>query len=134
MRGLATHITRTIVPMSVINCADNSGALKFRMINKRGKGHRHGRLAAAGIGDMITASVIKGSPNYLKKPVLVVIVRQKAPIRRANGMRIRFEDNAGVMVDDSKFHLPIGTEVKGAMAREVVEINVKLAGIAPKII
>ncbi|MDE1873840.1 MAG: uL14 family ribosomal protein [Candidatus Micrarchaeota archaeon] len=132
MRALSSRISRTLVPMSTMTCADNSGAMIFKIINKLGKGHAHGRLAAAGLGDIVIASVIKGTPTYLKKPVRVVIVRQKAPIRRGNGMRLRFEDNAGIMIGDD--NLPIGTEVKGAIAREVVERFVKVAGIASRIV
>lgn len=132
MRAISSRVSRTLIPMSTVTCADNSGAMQFRIINKLGKGHRHGRLAAAGLGDIVIASVIKGTPTYLKKPVRVVIVRQKAPIRRGSGMRLRFEDNAGIMIGDD--NLPIGTEVKGAIAREVVERFVKVAGIASKIV
>ena len=132
MRGLSTKVSKTLVPMSTLTCADNSGAMMFRIINKLGKGHRHGRLAAAGLCDIVIASVIKGTPTYLKKPVRVVIIRQKAPIRRSNGMRVRFEDNAGIMISED--NLAIGTEVKGAMAREVVERFVKVAGIAARIV
>ena len=102
------------------------------MINKLGKGHRHGRLAAAGLCDIIIASVIKGNSTYLKKPVRVLIIRQKASIRRANGMRVRFEDNAGIMIGED--NLPIGTEVKGAMAREVAERFLKVSGIASRLV
>ncbi len=132
MKGLSTRITKTLIPLSTLTCADNSGAMEFRIINKLGKGHRHGRLAAAGLCDIVIASVIKGTPAYLKKPVRVVIIRQKAPIRRSNGMRVRFEDNAGIMIGED--NLPIGTEVKGAMAREVVERFVKIAGVASRIV
>ncbi len=132
MKGLSTRISKTLIPLSTLTCADNSGAMIFRIINKLGKGHRHGRLAAAGLCDIVIASVIKGTPAYLKKPVRVVIIRQRAPIRRANGMRVRFEDNAGIMIGED--NLPIGTEVKGAMAREVVERFVKVAGIASRIV
>ncbi|MGA3020375.1 MAG: uL14 family ribosomal protein [Candidatus Micrarchaeales archaeon] len=132
MRGFSTKITKTLVPMSTLTCADNSGAIQFRIINKLGKGHRHAKLAAAGICDIVIASVIKGTPAYLKKPVRVVIIRQKAPIRRSNGMRVRFEDNAGIMIGED--NLPIGTEIKGVMAREVIERFVKVGGIASKVI
>ncbi len=125
---------KTLVPGSVMTCADNSGAYEFRMIHIIGKGGggRHGKLAAVGIGDIVSVSVRKGTPTYLKKPVRVIVVRQKAPIRRANGMRIRFEDNAAIMVNEE--NLPIGTEVKGAIAREVVERFVKIGGIASRIV
>ncbi len=133
MKGVASKITKAFVPMSVIPCADNSGAYEFKMIHIIGKtGGKHGRLSAAGVGDIISASVTKGTATYLKKPVRVVIIRQRALIRRANGIRLRFEDNAGIMISDD--NLPIGTEVKGAMAREVVERFVKVAGVAQRIV
>ena len=132
MKAISSKISKTLIPMSTLTCADNSGAMEFRIINKLGKGHRHGRLASAGLCDIVIASVIKGTPTYLKKPVRVVIIRQRAAIRRANGMRVKFEDNAGIMIGDD--NLPIGTEVKGAMAREVVERFVKVAGVASRIV
>lgn len=116
----------------MLTCADNSGAAEFRMIHLLGKGGRHGRMASAGIGDLVICSVIKGTPTYLKKPVKVVVIRQRAMIHRASGMRVKFEDNAGIMVNDE--NLPIGTEVKGAMAREVVDRFVKVAGIASRVV
>ena len=133
MKGVSSKITKTLIPGTVIHCADNSGAYTFRMIHIIGKtGGRPGRLTAAGVGDIVSASVRKGNPTYIKKPVRVVIIRQKASIRRANGMRVKFEDNAGIMVNDE--NLPIGTEVKGAMAREVVERFVKIGGIASRVV
>ena len=132
MRALSSRITKTLVPMSTLTCADNSGAATFKIIHKLGKGHKRSGLASAGIGDIVSASVIKGTPTYLKKPVHVMIIRQRSPMRRSNGMRVRFEDNAGIMVGDD--NLPIGTEIKGAMAREVVERFAKMAGIASRIV
>ena len=133
MKGVASKVTKTLIPGTEIHCADNSGAYTFRMIHIIGKtGGRPGKLTAAGVGDIVSASVRKGNPTYIKKPVRVVIIRQRATIRRANGMRVKFEDNAGIMVNDE--NLPIGTEVKGAMAREVVERFVKIGGIASRVV
>lgn len=134
MKAISSKIMKTLVPSSVLVCADNSGAQEFRIIHLIGKGGggKHGKQAAAGIGDLVSASVRKGSPTYLKKPVRVLVIRQKAPIRRVNGMRVRFEDNAGIIVGED--NLPVGTEVKGPMAREVVERFVKVAGIASRIV
>ena len=132
MKGLATNISKGLVPGSVLTCADNSGAKTLMIINKIGKaGHRR-RMAACGIGDIIMASVKTGSPAYRKKKVRAVIIRQKKEMRRASGLRIRFEDNAAMLITDA--NLPVGTEVKGAMAREVVERYIKLAGIASRVI
>ncbi len=132
MKGLSTRISKTLIPGSRLVCADNSGAFEFMIIHNVGKGGRKGRLAAAGVGDIVIASVKKGTPQYLKKPVRVVIIRQKAPIRRANGMRVRFEDNAGVMIQEGG--LPVGTDIKGPIAREVIELNINLAGLASKVV
>lgn len=132
MKGLSTRISKGLVPGSVLFCADNSGAKTIMIINKLGKVGRRKRLPGCGVGDIVIGSVKSGSPTYIKKIVRVIIIRQKKPIRRANGMRVRFEDNAGILVTES--NLPVGTEVKGAMAREVVERYIKLAGIASRVI
>jgi large subunit ribosomal protein L14 len=132
MKGFSTKISKSLVPGAMLTCADNSGAVMFKMIHIIGKGSRKGRLASAGIGDIIRASVVKGSPTYIKKPVRVIVIRTKKEIHRSNGMRVKFEDNAGIMVGDD--NLPVGTEIKGAIAREVIERFVKTAGIASKVI
>ncbi len=132
MKGVSTRITKTLVPGAIITCADNSGALEFKMIHIIGRGGRKGRMAAAGVGDLVRASVVKGSQNYIKKPVRIVIIRQKAPMKRSNGMVVRFEDNAAIMVGED--NTPVGTEVKGAIAREVIERFVKIAGIASRVV
>ncbi|HUC38984.1 MAG TPA: uL14 family ribosomal protein [Candidatus Acidoferrum sp.] len=132
MKSVSSKISKSLIPSSVLTCADNSGAKTLMIINKIGKAGKKGRLAATGIGDIVMASVKSGSPQYLKKKVRVVIIRQKQPMRRANGMRVRFEDNAGILITES--NLPVGTEVKGAMAREVVERYIKLAGIASRVV
>lgn len=133
MKGLSTTIPKVLIPGSVLTCADNSGAKTLMIINRIGKGgQRKGRNSRSGIGDIVIASVKSGTPQYIKKKVRVVIIRQKSPMRRANGMRVRFEDNAGILVTDAD--LAVGTEVKGAMAREIVERYVKLAGIASRVV
>jgi large subunit ribosomal protein L14 len=123
---------KTLIPGAILTCADNSGAYEFKMVHIVGKGGRRRRPAAAGVGDIIIGSVVKGNQTYRKKPVRIIVIRQRAPIRRANGMRVRFEDNAAIMVNEE--NLPIGTEVKGAMAREVVERYVKVAGVASRVV
>ena len=132
MKGIATRVSKSLVPGSILTCADNSGAKTLMVINKIGKAGRRGRLPAMGIGDVIKASVKNGTPQYAGKTVRVVIIRQRQPIRRANGLRIKFEDNAGILVSDT--NLPIGTEVKGPMAREVIERFVKIAPVASRVI
>jgi large subunit ribosomal protein L14 len=132
MKGLSTRVSKGLVPGSILTCADNSGAKTLMIINKIGKAGKHRKMAACGVGDVIMASVKSGSPTYIKKKVRAIIIRQKSPMRRASGIHVRFEDNAAILVTD--VNLAVGTEVKGAMAREIVERYIKLAGIASRVI
>ena len=68
----------------------------------------------------------------VKKKIKAVIIRQKKEITRPNGNRVSFEDNACVLVNDEK--LPIGTEIKGVIAKEVAERYPKVAAIAPGVV
>jgi large subunit ribosomal protein L14 len=132
MKGLSTIVSKGLVTSSVLVCADNSGAKTLMIINKIGKAGKHKKMAGCGVGDIVMASVKSGSPAYVKKKVRAVIIRQKSPMRRANGLHVRFEDNAAILITDA--NLAVGTEVKGAMAREVVERYIKLAGIASRVV
>ncbi|MCL4388663.1 MAG: uL14 family ribosomal protein [Candidatus Marsarchaeota archaeon] len=132
MKGISSKISRTLVPGAIIVCADNSGARLLKVMSRIGKSGTKNRMPSVGIGDLVMASVKSGNPQYIKKRVRVVIIRQRQPIRRPDGMRLRFEDNAAILVNDA--NLPIGTEVKGAMAREVVERYIKLASIASRVV
>ncbi len=132
MKAINGRVSKTLIPGTILTCADNSGAKTLMIINKIGKAGAHGRLATVGVGDIVIASVKSGTPQYIKKKVRAVIIRQRATIRRVSGMRVRFEDNAAILITDA--NLPVATEVKGAMAREVVERFIKLAGIASRVI
>src|SRR5271166_3288784 len=102
MKGLSTRISKVLIPSSVLTCADNSGARTLMIINRLGKGGAaKGRYSHSGIGDIVICSVKSGNPAYIKKKVRVVIIRQRSPMRRANGMRVKFEDNAGILVTDT---------------------------------
>lgn len=132
MKQISSKVSKTLIPGSVITCADNTGARTLRIISKIGKGGAHRKLNSAGVGDIIMASVRSGSPQYMKKKVRAVVIRQKHPLRRKDGLRVRFEDNAAILITDN--NLAVGTEVKGVMAREVVERYIKLAGVATRVI
>lgn len=102
---------------AVLKCADNTGAKLLRLIGVKGFKGKRRRIPAAGVGDMIFCSVIKGAPDVRKTVVQAIIIRQRKEYRRAEGSRVKFEDNAAVVVTadgDLK-----GTEIKGAVAREV---------------
>lgn len=80
-----------------MNCCDNSGARNLYIISVKGIGARLNRLPAGGAGDMVMATVKKGKPELRKKVMPAVIVRQSKPWRRADGIYLYFEDNAGVV-------------------------------------
>lgn len=80
-----------------MNCCDNSGARNLYIISVVGAGARLNRLPAAGVGDMVMATVKKGKPELRKKVMPAVVVRQSKPWRRPDGIFLYFEDNAGVV-------------------------------------
>jgi large subunit ribosomal protein L14 len=68
---------------------------------------------------VVVCSVKVGTQKWRKQVVKALIIRQKREYRRANGLRVKFEDNAAIIVND-KIE-PQGTQVKGPVAREVIE-------------
>ncbi|MEM4296641.1 MAG: 50S ribosomal protein L14 [Candidatus Anstonellales archaeon] len=132
MKSLQASITRALTTGSYLKCNDNSKAKELKIIGLVGFKGTRGRYPKAGVGDMVICSVTKGDISVKGTVVKAVIIRQRKEYRRANGMRIAFEDNAAVLVNDDGF--PIGTEIKGVIAKEVVERFPKLAAIAPGVI
>tara|TARA_A100001037_G_C15143979_1_gene635300 strand:- start:2751 stop:3149 length:399 start_codon:yes stop_codon:yes gene_type:complete len=125
MKSITSNISRGIPKGAKLVCADNTGARELNLISVAGYRGTINRLPTAGIGDKITVSVRKGSPEMRRQILQAVIVRQKQPFRRPNGLRVKFEDNAAVLIDD--MGEPRGTEIKGPIAREVAE---RFGGIA----
>jgi len=117
MRSIKAQVTRAIPVGANIETCDNSGAKLLKVFGVRGHKTVKGRLPAAGVGDMVLCSVKKGRPDMRKQVVFAVIVRQKKEYRRADGTRIKFEDNAAVVVKDEKGN-PKGTIFKGAIGKE----------------
>ncbi|HEX54579.1 MAG: 50S ribosomal protein L14 [Candidatus Altiarchaeales archaeon] len=131
-RAVTAKITRALPVGARVNCADNTGAKELEIIAVRGyKGVRR-RLPKAGVGDLVVASVKKGRVELRGQVVLAVIVRQKKEYTRCNGMKIGFEDNAAVIVDDKG--VPKGTEIKTAVAREAADRWNKIGSIATIIV
>ncbi len=121
-----------IQPQSFLNVADNSGARKLMCIRVLGGSHKQ----SANIGDIIIAVVKDAVPNMaLKKSDIVraVIVRTCKGLRRTNGMTIRFDDNAAVVIN--KENNPRGTRVFGPVARELRDRNfTKIVSLAPEVL
>jgi large subunit ribosomal protein L14 len=92
----------------------------LKIFNVMGLKTRKGRKPTGGVGDMVMCSVVKGRPDMRKQVVLAIIVRQRKEYRRADGTRIKFEDNAAVVLKDDKGN-PKGTMFKGPIAKEVCD-------------
>ncbi len=131
--GASTVVpTKTLSQGARLECADNTGAKELNLISVVGyKGTRR-RMSRAGVGDMFVASVKKGKPELRKQIVHGVVIRQKKEYRRLNGMRVKFEDNASVLV--SSEGEPQGSEVTGPIAREAAERWPQVAGISTIIV
>ncbi|MCX8163219.1 MAG: 50S ribosomal protein L14 [Candidatus Micrarchaeota archaeon] len=132
MKGLGSKITKALQVGSTLVCADNSGAKILQIIGVKGAKAHHGMYPKAGVADIVIVSVKKGESKIKGKVMKGLIIRQKKMYRRPNGMRICFEDNAAVIVDENS--LPVGTEIKGVIAREVAERFPKVAAIAPGVV
>jgi large subunit ribosomal protein L14 len=132
MKGLGARVTKGLQVGSRMICNDNSGAKVVQIIGVKGAKGRHAMYPKAGVSDIVTVAVKKGTTATKGKVLKAVIVRQRKMYRRPNGMRICFEDNAAVIIDDQG--LPVGTEIKGAVAREVSEKFPKVAAIAPAVV
>ena len=93
---------------------------------------RSSRLAAGGVGDYCNVVVKKGPAELRKQVYGAVIVRQKYAVRRLNGVRVCFEDNAAVLITpegETK-----GTDIKGPVAAEASEKWPRVANLASTVI
>ena len=120
-----------IYPQTILTVADNTGAKKVMCIRILG-----GNKKYAEIGDTIIAVVKEALPNMPVKRsdvVKAIVVRTKKTIRRQDGMYIRFDDNAAVIVNTE--NNPRGTRVFGPVAREIRDKNFsKIVSLAPEVL
>jgi len=128
MRAIPADVTKSLNKGSRLVCADNSGARELQIVSVKNYGGTRRRQPKAGIGDVVVASVKKGEPDMRRQVVEAVVVRQKKPYRRPDGTRVKFEDNAAVLIDDNEE--PRGTEIRGPIAREVADRFGAVAGTA----
>jgi len=104
---------------SVLKPADNTGAEKLVVIHVHG-----GNKKIATLASVVTCVVNGASPTGMVKDseiVKAVVVRTKKEVRRKDGSYIRFDDNAGVIIDNLKDKNPKGTRIFGPVARELKE-------------
>jgi large subunit ribosomal protein L14 len=120
-----------IQPQTYLTVADNTGAKKVMCIRVLGNNRKY-----ANIGDVIIGVVKEAIPNMaVKRSAIVraVIVRTKNTIKRSDGMAIRFDDNAAVIINTE--NNPRGTRIFGPVAREIRERNfTKIISLANEVV
>jgi len=111
---------------------DNSGAKIAQVIKIPGASKPH----YAFIGQVVKVAIKEATPDALAKKgtmASAVIVRTVKGIKRKNGVKVCFSDNACVLVKADK--TPVATRVFGPIAREVKEKGFsKIASLAAEVI
>ena len=117
---------------SRLKVADNTGAkevLTIRVLG--GTKRRYARL-----GDKIVVTVKDATPNGTVKKgqvSLAVVVRTKKEVRRNDGSYIRFDENACVLLQQTREMR--GTRVFGPVARELRDKQfMKIVSLAPEVL
>nr|YP_010291055.1 ribosomal protein L14 [Juncus bufonius]YP_010291151.1 ribosomal protein L14 [Juncus compressus]YP_010291388.1 ribosomal protein L14 [Juncus tenuis]ULQ66645.1 ribosomal protein L14 [Juncus bufonius]ULQ66741.1 ribosomal protein L14 [Juncus compressus]ULQ67051.1 ribosomal protein L14 [Juncus tenuis] len=121
-----------IQPQTLLNVADNSGARKLMCIRIIGTSNqRYGH-----IGNVIVAVVKEAVPNMsLEKSEVIraVIVRTCKELKREDGMIIKYDNNAAVIIDQKGN--PKGSRVFGAITEELRQFRfTKILSIAPDVL
>jgi large subunit ribosomal protein L14 len=120
-----------IQPQSMLTVADNTGAKKLMCIRVLGNNRKY-----ANVGDVIIGVVKDAIPNMAVKQsniVRAVVVRTRNNIKRSDGMVLRFDDNAAVIINAE--NNPRGTRVFGPVAREIRDKNfTKIISLATEVI
>jgi large subunit ribosomal protein L14 len=139
---LSKRIKRRILPRrkisggltigSVINCADNTGARRLKIIQMIGYKGRRRRLPSVGIGDLVMVSCREGTPEMRRQLFNAVIVRQRRAYQRQDGSRIQFEDNAAVILTPEGTLR--GSDIKGPVAKEAVERWARIGNLARMVV
>ena len=132
MKGIAGRQMRGLPQGARINCVDNSGAKIVEIVTVLNYKGVHRRSPAAGVGDMVVASVKKGTPEMRRQLVRAVIVRCRRPYRRADGMMVQFEDTAAVLTNE--LGETKGTGIKVPVSREAAERWPRIAAAATTIV
>ena len=117
---------------TMLTISDNSGARVAQCIKVLGGSGR--RYAA--LGDVVVVAVKDALPGAAVKKgdvAKAVIIRTRKEQRRKDGSYIRFDHNAGVLINEQKE--PRGTRIFGPVARELREKEyMKIISLAPEVI
>ena len=120
-----------IYPQTILTVADNTGARRIMCIRVLGGNRKYAK-----VGDTIIGVVKEAIPNMPVKRsdiVRAIVVRTCKTIRRQDGMYIRFDDNACVLLDANGEMK--GTRVFGPVGRELREKQyMKIVSLAPEVL
>ena len=120
-----------IQPQTYLTVADNTGAKNLMCIRVLGNNRKY-----ANVGDIIIGVVKDALPNMAVKRssvVRAVVVRTRKTIKRTDGMAVRFDDNAAVIINAE--NNPRGTRVFGPVAKEIREKNfTKIISLANEVV
>ena len=120
-----------IQQQSRLKVADNTGARELMCIRVLGGSTRR----YATVGDVIVASVKQAAPNSAVPKgsvVQAVVVRVNKEYRRPDGSRIRFDDNAAVLLEGE---VPRGTRIFGPVGRELRDRKfMRIVSLAPEVL
>ena len=121
-----------IQTQSYLEVADNSGARRVMCIKVLGGSKRR----YARVGDLIKVTVKEAIPRGKVKKgqvITAVVVRTKKGVRRPDGSRSMFDENAAVLLNAQD--APIGTRIFGPVTRELRgEKFMKIISLAPEVI
>jgi len=120
MKAISARTTAGLNLGAWMVAADNSGAKMVKLVSVKKSKAKKGKQVSAKVADWVKVSVKKGIPDMKGKVFDAIIIRQKKSYRRYTGERISFEDNAVAILKDEKGN-PKGTQIKGPVAREVME-------------
>ena len=117
---------------SCLAAADNSGAKRLQCIKVLGGSKRKyasiGAIIVVSVNEAITKAKVKK-----KDVVRAVIVRTSKEVMRPDGSKIRFDENAAVLINAAGE--PIGTRIFGPVARELrAKRFMKIVSLAPEVI
>ena len=115
-----------------LQVADNTGARIVESIKVIGGSKRR----YASIGDIIVVAVKEAIPDGKVKKGTVhkaIVVRTKYSVSRNDGSKVKFDNNAAVLVDDAGE--PIGTRIFGPVTRELrSKGQTKIISLAPEVL
>lgn len=115
-----------------LRVADNTGAKEVLCFKVLGGSKRK----YASIGDKIVITVKKAIPGGMVKKGEVhraVVVRTSKEVARRDGSRIRFDENAAVLLNSAGE--PRGTRIFGPVARELREGGyMRIISMAPEVL